>query len=957
MTSSSHAASSASTETQSARWAKPLCLAGAGLGALGLLGWLTGIEALKTLVPNQPPMMPNTAIALVLLGLAGALRAARPTAALRWLSALAAIVPLTIGVVTIAEYVFDLPFSIDQTLLRTEDEPYPGRPSPPVALALSLLSVAILAFYWPTAGRFHPSEWLILYAGLIAFTFAVAQLLGAGPNYLVLNTVVIGVAVPTAFSLMLISTGLLFGQTGSVIMRIANPSTPGGVMLRRLAPAFVLIALAIALAGSVLLSIVGPENIAILRAGLTVFGIALVLPLFVITAMRLNRTHEALENSEARYRELIGLASDGIFVADLEGRFTEVNDAGCRLLGCSREEILGKTIMDFIRPEEVERLFSHRERFLKGGTDLGEWMLRRKDGSFLPVEVSAKILPDGRWIAIDRDISERKRAEDAFHQVQERFELALKGADLATWDWDVSTGEVVSNPRCAQMRGFQPEELSSRVEGYIASIHPDDLLGFQTAIRECLEGHSDFECEYRVSTKGGDWIWLLSKGRVFGDEKDGKPIRMVGTALDITARKRAESEQRLLAEVASLSAEKLEFDERLTHIAQLLVREMADLCIVDLVEEKNGIRRARVACRATDKEWLCDALMRAGISGEQRTKALVLQTGEGLLIEKVTPDAFGYWARSREDRAALESAGFRSAILAPLAAGGKSLGMVSLVSFARTFGETDLRMAEAVTQRAALVLDNARLFAAAMRAAKVRDDMLGIVAHDLRNPLAAIATLADVLQHTGGAEREVGDEIAHAANRMKRLIRDLIDVTLLEARALTVEPEALPTSWLLSELVESQSPLAAAVSLELRLDAAPDLPEIWADHDRLLQVFENLIGNAIKFTDPGGRVTVGAKAGADEVLFSVADTGCGIASPDMENVFDRFWQAPSARRRGAGLGLPIVKGIVEAHGGRVWAQSWPGQGSTFFFTVPVAMRGAGAQRANQRRERVSGAQG
>jgi len=143
-------------------------------------------------------------------------------------------------------------------------------------------------------------------------------------------------------------------------------------MLRRLVPAFILLALSIGFTGSLLSDVVGPENVGILAAGLTIVGIAVVLPLFAITAKHLNRAHDALERSEVRYRELVGFASDGIFVADLEGRFTEVNDAGCRMLGFPREELLGKTIMDLILPEEIERLLGHRERFLKGGTDLGK---------------------------------------------------------------------------------------------------------------------------------------------------------------------------------------------------------------------------------------------------------------------------------------------------------------------------------------------------------------------------------------------------------------------------------------------------------------------------------------------------------------------------------------------------------------------------------------------------------
>jgi PAS domain S-box-containing protein len=351
-----------------------------------------------------------------------------------------------------------------------------------------------------------------------------------------------------------------------------------------------------------------------------------------------------LEYERARAHALIELASDGIFVADLEGRYLDVNEAGCRMLGYSREEILSMTIMDLILPEERERLSIHRERFLTGGMDVGEWMLRRKNGSYVAAEVSAKILPDRRWQAIVRDIGERKRVEEA------------------------------------------------------------------------------------------------------------------------------------------------------------------------------------------------------------------------------------------------------------------------------------LRLSEA----------------AARQATRTRDDMLGIVAHDLRNPLSAIAALAAVLQRSG-PEREIGDEIAYAADRMSRMIRDLVDVALLDAGTFAVKQESVPSLGILSKVLESQAPLASAASLTLRIDAEPNLPAIWADYDRLLQVFENLVGNAIKFSEPGGQITLAAKAEADKVLFSVADTGCGIDGDHLLKVFDRFWQArDEGKRKGAGLGLPIARGIVEAHGGRIWVQSAPGQGSTFFFTIAVA---------------------
>jgi signal transduction histidine kinase len=171
------------------------------------------------------------------------------------------------------------------------------------------------------------------------------------------------------------------------------------------------------------------------------------------------------------------------------------------------------------------------------------------------------------------------------------------------------------------------------------------------------------------------------------------------------------------------------------------------------------------------------------------------------------------------------------------------------------------------------------------------------------------------------------------AARMNRLIQDLLDVARMEAGQLTLERARLAPAELTFEATEMQRPLATSSSLELRLDLAPNLPELWGDRHRLMQVFENLIGNAIKFTPPGGRITVAAAPREREVVFSVADTGRGITPEGLTRVFDRFWQATRVDRQGAGLGLPITKGIVEAHGGRIWVESALGQGSTFFFSI------------------------
>jgi len=184
---------------------------------------------------------------------------------------------------------------------------------------------------------------------------------------------------------------------------------------------------------------------------------------------------------------------------------------------------------------------------------------------------------------------------------------------------------------------------------------------------------------------------------------------------------------------------------------------------------------------------------------------------------------------------------------------------------------------------------------------------------------------------------------------MTRLLLDLLDVSRLEPGHLAVHPVRISSRQLVGDAVEGQRALASRGSIDLQCAIPRDLPDVLADRDRMLQVFENLIGNAIKFTQPGGHVTVGASAHDGQVTFCVQDTGAGISADDLPHVFDRFWQVQKSDGGGAGLGLTIVKGLVEAQGGHIHAESSPGKGTTFFFTVPVAPSIEGPRAQNIRR--------
>jgi signal transduction histidine kinase len=222
-----------------------------------------------------------------------------------------------------------------------------------------------------------------------------------------------------------------------------------------------------------------------------------------------------------------------------------------------------------------------------------------------------------------------------------------------------------------------------------------------------------------------------------------------------------------------------------------------------------------------------------------------------------------------------------------------------------------------------------------------RDDFLAMVSHDLNNLLGGIILSAEILARLGSATPE-GRKIATGTNRihlysarMRRLIGDLTDVTSLGAGKLSITSTPSDQSVLVAEAIETFQLLAAEKGIELAAESAGTPLAVPCDHGRIVQVLVNLIGNAVKFTQDGGKVSVAAIGLGDDVLFSVTDNGPGIPADLLEAVFERFWQVGENDRRGLGLGLYIAKGIVIAHGGRIWAESLVGQGSSFHFTLPL----------------------
>jgi signal transduction histidine kinase len=272
--------------------------------------------------------------------------------------------------------------------------------------------------------------------------------------------------------------------------------------------------------------------------------------------------------------------------------------------------------------------------------------------------------------------------------------------------------------------------------------------------------------------------------------------------------------------------------------------------------------------------------------------------------------------------------------------GNTPLGVLTVFGSVPRHAPVPIAVVDELARRAALAVENGRTYAAALAASRQREQVLSMVSHDLKNSFGVILmSVARVLEGMPPVERrERGrsqlELIQRSARRMMKLVADLLDVAAIDAGRISVTPRPCSIQSLVLEAFDELSPQAKAAEIELVCEVPDGLPLAIADVQRVSQVLANLVGNAIKFTPEGGSVTARARSnGETDIEVSIVDTGAGIPAAHLEHVFDRFWQGPTGKP-GSGLGLAICRGLVERSGGRIWAESTPGAGTTMTFTLP-----------------------
>ena len=426
------------------------------------------------------------------------------------------------------------------------------------------------------------------------------------------------------------------------------------------------------------------------------------------------------------------------------------------------------------------------------------------------------------------------------------------------------------------------------------------------------------------------------------NESEGAPLGLLVTQ-DVTLPRQSERRLQLLAESGRLLSSSLDLELTLGAVARLVSPELADLVVIDLVED--GVIRRVTALHADPSQAAAaertkEHPPRLGDAGPQ---AQALRERRSVVLGNIDDDYIRSTGRGEAHVQVLRSLDASSGLVVPLLVGDEALGTLSLVrtSSRPPIADGERELAEELARRAALAVQNARLYDEARRATRARDHMLGIVSHDLRNPIHTIFMSASFVQDilppddTSGAMLQA-QVIKRSAERANRLIGDLMDVTRIESGRLALTCRRHLAAALADEALDVARLTASELGIELVRGAVDDTLLVDADRDRIVQALGNLVANAFKFTPKGGRVTLGVGREGSFACFSVRDTGPGIALEHLPRLFDQFWQANARDKRGVGLGLSIVRGIAEGHGGEARVTSTPGEGSCFSVLVPLA---------------------
>jgi PAS domain S-box-containing protein len=679
---------------------------------------------------------------------------------------------------------------------------------------------------------------------------------------------------------------------------------------------------------------------------------------------------EALRNSEGQLRAILDHSVAVVFVKDLEGRYLRINHWYEVLHGVTEAEVKGKTDYDLHAKEVADAVRANDQEVIAANTPLQfEERVLAADGLHDFISVKFPLRDDsGRPYAIcgiATDITERKRVETSLRESESRLRQYMDAMPQIIYTCHADGMSDYVNLRWQEYTGVLWER--SLAAGWVESLHPDDRERAWRQWVEAVKAGQPFEVEYRVRRKDGQYRWYLSRTIPIRDEQR-QIVKWIGTSTDIHDRKEAESErEELLAREQTARADAEHATESIRRLQAVIDSALTHHTLDDLLHEMLARIRelletdsAAILILTEDGQSLA---VRAAIGSEEEVGGPHIPVGQGVA---------GSIAASRaplivEDLSAVEVISpilrqkAHSLIGAPLIVEDRLIGVIRTdTTQPRRFTENDVRLLQLAADRVALAIEQARLYEVELQARRqaeeanhMKDEFLALVSHELRSPLNAILGYASLLRH-GGVDaqkaKQALDVIERSGKAQALLIDDLLDTARIISGKLRLEVGPVDMVSVIEQAVQTIRPASDAKGISLEAQLPPEIVQITGDPARLQQVVWNLLSNAVKFTPQGGRIEARLERVDPYICITVSDTGKGISSDFQPFVFDRFRQADasSAKRYGGlGLGLALVKYVVELHGGTTEVKSaGEDQGATFKVTLPVRavsspLRGAG----------------
>jgi PAS domain S-box-containing protein len=675
------------------------------------------------------------------------------------------------------------------------------------------------------------------------------------------------------------------------------------------------------------------------------------------------RWEEAQKNAEVDHLLTIANVAPAIvWITDAEKKCTYVNDRWLEFSGRTREEELGFGWLSEIHEDDIPACMERFERAFASRKPVDiEYRHRRHDGVYRWM-LSRGVPRTGRngvfagYIGVALDIDdlrasekEQKRLSLAVSRERERLLGLVSNVPGVVWeawgnpDKDSQLINFVSE-HVERMLGYTVEEWLSTPNFWLTIVHPDDREAAAKHAHDHYLAGGAMSNTFRWMTKDGRAIWCEAHSTVIQDE-DGAPVGMRGVTLDISARRRAEASLRFAALAGEALASSIDYDATLKATAGLAVPELADWCVVALVEEDGQPHRAAVVHADPKKNELAQKLltiprrqdMPAEIAAQfAKMQPFILEMNDEMIRSTAYDDAHA---------ALVSELGAASSLIAPIESQNRYLGTISFVSATPgRYDQRDIELGSLLARRVAIAIDNAQLYRAAVHASAAKDEFLATVSHELRTPMTATLGWVRLLA-LGNVDAETQKTGLHAIENSTRaqakLIDDILDVSTIILGKFRLERGPVDLRAVIDSATDALKPALTAKSIAMDVDTSRWTGAIQGDASRLQQVFWNLLANAVKFARRDGCIEVILERDEGVARITVRDDGAGIDPSFLPHVFDRFRQAEGGSTRkhgGLGLGLAIVRHLVELHGGSVQASSdGQGKGATFIVELPATL--------------------